>query len=91
VVLAVKPEKRKMGGSKLLNHRSDFQRNSIIRLGCEKGGIGSKAGEEKERVAVNSLIISVREIVLSDLGASMGTPSLMAILNGLGQLAATCP
>jgi len=59
--------------------------------GGGEGGVGSKAGEEKGQVTVNSLIIGVtfREIVLSSLGALMRTPSLMAILNGLVQLAAT--
>jgi len=66
------------------------------RVGSREGGegnVGSKIREGKGRVTVNSLIIGVtfREIVLLDLGASMGSPSLMAILNGLGQLAVTCP
>jgi len=40
---------------------------------------------------LNSLITGVTfgEIVLSDLGASMETLSVMAILNGVGQLATT--
>ena len=59
----------------------------------EEGSVCSRAGEEKGRVIVNSLITGVTfgEIVLSGLEVSMNTLSVMAILNGFGQLAATCP
>jgi len=51
-----------------------------------------KPEKKKERVAIYSVIIgaSFREIIISGLGTSMGTPSLMTILSGLEQLAATC-
>jgi len=64
----------------------------ISSRGGGEGGVNSKAKKGKRRVTVNSLIIGVtfREIELSELGTSMGTLSLMAILNRLGQLTATC-
>ena len=45
------------------------------------------------KITLNSLMIGVafREMVLSGLGASMKTLSMMAILNGVGQLAAKYP
>jgi len=45
-----------------------------------------------EEASLNALIIEVtfKEIILSGLGASMKTLSMMAILNRVGQLAATC-
>jgi len=60
--------------------------------GGGEDGVGSRAREEKGRVTVNFLTtrVTFREIMLSGLGALIGSPSLMAILNGLGQLSATC-
>ena len=46
-----------------------------------------------KKITLNSLIkgVTFGEIVLSGLEASMETLSMMTILNGVGQLAATCP
>ena len=37
MVLAVESGKERAGDSKILNHRSDFQRNNAIRLRCFNG------------------------------------------------------
>jgi len=44
-------------------------------------------------ITLNSLITGVifGEIMLSGLGASIGTLSMIAILNGIRQFVATCP
>ena len=54
-----------------------------------KGAIAATAGE----ATLNSLITGVTfgKIMLSGLGSSMKTLSMMAILNEVGQLVATCP
>jgi len=68
---------------------------TTIGIGSKGGGdgVGSRARKGRGQMIVNSLItwVAFKEIVLSGLGASMKTPSLMAILDGLGQLAVTCP
>jgi len=48
-------------------------------------GVGSRVGDGKRRVTVNSLItgVAVREIVLSGSGSSLKILSVMAMLNGL--------
>ena len=70
--------------------RTDNDSKSQSKRGGE-GDAGSRAGEGKEWVTINFLItrVTFREIALLGSGVSMKTLSVMAILNGLRQLAAT--